>query len=72
MTREEAIESLKTSLARGDETMNSTTWSGGSFKSDAVRLLLAEHNKFETALLLIGENYPDPAGIAQAAVTPST
>ena len=68
MTREEAIEHTKKSLAEGDATMKSKTWSGGGFKAEAIRLSLDEHHKFETALLLIGQNYPDPAGIANAAV----
>jgi hypothetical protein len=39
-TLEEAIESLKKSLARGDGLMKSETWSGGGFKSCAVRKVL--------------------------------
>lgn len=40
MTLEEAVESLKKSLKRGDELMKGNTWSGGSFKSQAVRVVL--------------------------------
>lgn len=57
MTLAEAIESLKKSLAKGDEMMKSETWSGGNFKSQAVRTVLdhlaAEHERGVAAL---GEN----------------
>lgn len=46
MTIEEAIESLKKSLAKGDAMMgpnSSGNWSGGSFKAQAVRTLIAEY-----------------------------
>lgn len=36
----EAVESLKKSLAHGDELMKSETWSGGDFKSQAIRTIL--------------------------------
>lgn len=42
MTKEEAIISLRKSLQNGDALMKSQTWSGGDFKSEAVRVLLAE------------------------------
>ena len=46
MTLNEAIESLKKSLARGDEIMQSETWNNG-FKSQAVRIVLAALEKSE-------------------------
>lgn len=42
MTKEEAIASLRKSMQEGDALMRSQTWSGGSFKAEAVRILLAE------------------------------
>lgn len=41
MNTDEAIESLRQSLAEGDKLMKSETWSGGGFKSAAVRQLIA-------------------------------
>lgn len=41
MTIDEAIKSLNDSLAHGDALMDSETWSGGYFKSQAVRTLLS-------------------------------
>lgn len=42
MTKEEAVASLRKSLQEGDALIKSQTWSGGGFKSEAVRVLLAE------------------------------
>lgn len=41
MELNEAIESLKKSLERGDSISKSKNWSGGNFKSEAVRVVLA-------------------------------
>ena len=43
MTIREAIDSLLASLEQGDKLMSSKTWSGGNFKSEAIRLLIERH-----------------------------
>lgn len=44
MSTDQARESLQRSLADGDKVMSSKTWSGGDFKSEAVRRILAVQN----------------------------
>lgn len=41
LTLQQAIESLQKSLDDGDKVMASKSWSGGNFKSEAVRIVLA-------------------------------
>lgn len=47
ITMDQATESLWQSLSDGDKLMSSKTWSGGNFKSEAVRRLLAVQNSQE-------------------------
>lgn len=51
MTPKEAVASLEKSLASGDELMKSFTWSGGNFKSQAVRAIIASHAELRKLLL---------------------
>lgn len=44
ISTDQATESLRQSLANGDKAMSSKTWSGGDFKSEAVRRVLAVQN----------------------------
>ena len=41
MKLEDAIASVNQSLERGDKLCQTTGWSGGNFKSDAIRTVLA-------------------------------
>lgn len=51
MTPQDAIASLEKSLSEGDELMKSYTWSGGSFKSQAVRAVITTNADLRKLLM---------------------